>query len=599
MRPIRSRHAVDALTGAATGLVPGALVVGAPLLSGVVGMPGSAIRYVLLSAALLSGLTAAVAARRRRRAVSLSATAAARCAAAACLLTAAAGLWPSVAVFCTAVLAAAVIGAPALSRHRGTTPWYAGALAGLGAAGAVTGALPDRPGTALAVCGCAGAALLIPAAVGGDGRTAPEEGVVLVTGAAPGTRGLSASVGAGTTAAFFAAQDLYVFRWELLGGSLATSTAVAAGAAVGLFTVGAAAASSSRAPSPARLPLLLLALGAAVTACAAAATAWQLTLALAGVLAVAAGCARLLCAGPVPGIPPEQHARWAVVGAVAGAGIWESAGRLVTAGDALVLAALWPVGAAVAWTVHAHRRARVTSSVPDGEAALAAADLTVRQGRRPGVKRLCLTLAPGEVVVLYDAGPGRRAGAVLRALAGIARPGGGRYTVHGHDIRRTGPAARWRLGLSAFLDPDDATTKGALPHVTSAESVGAALRAATAAYGDAGRAGEPTAAVAEAFPAPAVLTGAPLHALEPAERCVLGLAQTLIAGPRLLLLDLTAPAAAPLAHNPRIADVVRRVSAQGTAVLVAAPGPAPALPGRVVDLPGPARRVRHDRTALS
>ncbi|WP_084902503.1 hypothetical protein [Streptomyces sp. CB03238] len=169
MRPIRSEHAVDALTGAAAGLVPGALLVGGPLLSGVVGMPAPALRYVLLSAGLLSGLTAVVATRWR---VPFSAAAADRCAATACLLTAVAGLWPSVAVFCTAVVAAALIGAPALSRHRGTTPWYAGALAGLGAAGAVTAALPDRPGTALAVCGCAGAALLIPAAVGGDGRAA-------------------------------------------------------------------------------------------------------------------------------------------------------------------------------------------------------------------------------------------------------------------------------------------------------------------------------------------------------------------------------------------------------------------------------------------
>ncbi|WP_157839166.1 hypothetical protein [Streptomyces flavidovirens] len=346
MRPIRSGHAVDALTGAATGLAPGALLVGGPLLGGVVGMPGSALRYVLLSAAVLSGLTAAVAARWPRRVVSLSAAAATRCAATACLLTAVAGWWPSVVVFCTAVVVAAVIGAPALPRHRGTTPWYAGALAGLGAAGAVTGALPDRPGTALAVCGCAGAALLIPAAVGGGGRTAAGTGAV--RGVTPGTRGLSASVGAGTTAAVFATQDLHVFRWELVGGSLALSTAVAGGTALGFFTVGAAAASRRRAPSPARPPLLLLALGAAVTACAVAASPWQLTLAFAGVLAVAAGCARSLYAGAV-------HAGWGMVGAAGGAALWESAGRLVTAGDALVLAALWPVAAAVAWTVRQGR----------------------------------------------------------------------------------------------------------------------------------------------------------------------------------------------------------------------------------------------------
>ncbi|MER7106941.1 hypothetical protein [Streptomyces sp. NPDC000229] len=393
MRPIRSGHAVDVLGGAATGLVPGALLTGAPLLGGVVGMPGTALRYVLLSAAVLSGVTASVAARWRRREVPLSAAATARCGATACLLTAVAGLWPSVAVFCTTVAAAAVIGAPALSRHRGTTPWYAGALAGLGAAGAVAGALQDRPGTALAVCGCAGAALLIPAAVGGGGRTTVGKGSV--RGAAPGTRGLSASVGAGAAAAFFAAQDLYVFRWELLGGSLAMSTALAAGAAVGFFTIG-AAASRNRPPSPASLPLLLLSLAAAVSACAVAASARQLTLALAGVLAVAAGCGRLLCAAGGAralgsGAAPGPHAVWGVAGAVAGAGIWASAGQWVPAGDALVMAALWPVGGAAAWTawtMHAHRRPRAGSSVPDGEAALAVTDATVGPGpRRPGAAR--------------------------------------------------------------------------------------------------------------------------------------------------------------------------------------------------------------------
>ncbi|WP_179166737.1 hypothetical protein [Streptomyces sp. CB03238] len=165
------------------------------------------------------------------------------------------------------------------------------------------------------------------------------------------TRGLSASVGAGTTAAFFAAQDLYVFRWEHLGGSLAMSTTAAAGAALGFFTAGAAAASRSRAASPAMPPLLLLALGAAMTACASAANAWQLTLALAGVLTVAAWCARLLYACAAPDIPPGLHAGWGVVGAVGGAGVWELAGRWVPAGDALVLAALWPVATAAAWTV--------------------------------------------------------------------------------------------------------------------------------------------------------------------------------------------------------------------------------------------------------
>ncbi|MFD9465451.1 hypothetical protein, partial [Streptomyces sp. NPDC060027] len=177
MTPSRAPWADDVLSGAAAGLLPGGLVLGAPLLGAVVGMPGAAVRYVLLTAALLCVLGAAVARRLLRRRPVTPRTAA-RCALLACLLNAAAGLWPSVPVYCAAVLGGALLGAPGLRLFRATPAWCASGLAGLGAAGAVTGWLAEHPGAALAVCGAAGATLLTPLALNQQGEApdnAPRE----------------------------------------------------------------------------------------------------------------------------------------------------------------------------------------------------------------------------------------------------------------------------------------------------------------------------------------------------------------------------------------------------------------------------------------
>ncbi|MFF3611539.1 hypothetical protein [Streptomyces sp. NPDC002580] len=678
MPSIRAPWAHDVFQGAATGVLPGGLVLGAPLLGAVVGMPGAAVRYVLLTAALSCVLgTVVTRALFRRRPV--TPRTAARCALTACLLGAGAGLWPSVPVFCGAVLGGALLGSPGLRLFRATPAWCAGALTGLAAAGALSGALAERPGTALALCGIAGAALLTPSATfhradafgrtdpfrrsdanrrdmsgswsdtspepdtgpvsGSDSNpgTAPRTGTDPEPDTGPGTgtvprphadeggRGRrpgagtsrsarvdAAVLGAGAAAAFFAAQDLLVFRRLLLGGDPAALTAVAAAAAVvpvlavaPLLRAGrpgppGCSGHTGRSDPGARqarrpLPLLLLAVAAATTALAASADTPQLVISL----ALALGCSAVgLTALGFAGL--RVSALPALLGGLAGIGALALAGRLLSAGDALVLASVVPLSRA-ALLLRAARPGSGTRTVPGagdeneaGNEVLAALDvtgLTVRHRNRPRVTRLRLTVAPGELVVLHDQLPGRRAGAALRALGGVRGPSHGRYRILGHDLTRADAPTRWRLGVCALLDPQDGTSRHLLPQLASAISVSAALRTAVAAL-DPARADEVCRAVRTAFPVLDARGEDPPAALEPAERCVLGLALALVARPRLLLLDLTGSGVPHLVSDPDIADLLRRVTSQGTAVLVAAARPEPALGGRAVGLPTGRRAPR-------
>lgn len=705
MTPSREHWADDVRSGAAAGLLPGTLVLGAPLLGAVVGMPGAAVRYVLLTAALVCGLGAGVTCGLRRRRPVTPRTAA-RCALLACLLVAVAGLWPSVPVYCGAVLAGALLGAPGLCLFRATPAWCVGGLAGLGAAGGLTGWAAEHAGVTLTVCGVAGAALLTPlavrhpglpldnvpsgqgsspattasaaarttapyrAAVGtigdgpsapgaGVGRSAPGPGVVpsaqgagdeppahdsrpepssRSTDARPPTPGADGEppakgaratarmpaarsergaegmrtgsaarsttvdvvvLSAAASAAFFAAQDLLVFRRLELGGAPAalTGTAALAAAIVPAALLGRTGGGarepvaddtvrrSGFLPRDPSLPLLLLAVAAAMAALAAAADTRQLVAALALALGSAAAGVSTLRASGFRGT-----ALPALLGGLAGIGALALTGRLLDAGDALVLASALPLSrAALLLRVgRAARRVAVPGTTPP---ALEVRRLTVRHRNRPRVTRLRLSVAPGELVVLHDGRPGRRTGSALRAIAGIPRRSSGRHTILGHDVARTDAATRWRLGLCALLDPQDGAVPGALPQLASPTSVSGALRTTVAPL-RAERADEMCRAARAAFPFLAARGDDPPAALEPVERCVLGLALTLIARPRLLLLDLTGPGTRHLAADPDVADLLRRITGQGTAVLVATSRPSPVLGGRAVGFPAGRRAPR-------
>lgn len=519
----------------------------------------------------------------------------------------------------------ALLGTPGLRLFRATPAWCASGLAGLGAAGSLTGWLAERPGAALAVCGTAAAALLTPLALnrrgwasdnasrghGSSSGTAIGSGAVSAaprTGpggvadatrpplaqAEPGADGVRsgsaawkasvdvAVLAAAAAAAFFAAQDLLVFRQLELGGAPATLTGTAALAAALvpaalLARPGDGARGPVSMPRHPALPLLLLAVAAASAASAATAGTWQLVVSLALALGCAAAGVSTLRASGFRGT-----ALPALLGGLTGIGALALAGRFLDAGDALALASAVPVGRAALLLRgdRAARRAAVPQAAPP---TLEVRHLTVRHRNRPRVTRLRLSVAPGELVVLHDALPGRRGGSALRAMAGIPRPSRGRCTILGHDPARTDAVTRWRLGLCALLDPQDGAVAGALPQLASSTSVSAALRAAVAPLGGE-RADELCRAAHAAFPFLDTRGDDPPAALEPAERCVLGLALTLIARPRLLLLDLTGPGTLHLAADPDVADLLLRITAHGTAVLVATAQPSPVLGGRTVGL---------------
>ncbi|MFI7363966.1 hypothetical protein ACIBO4_17710 [Streptomyces sp. NPDC050149] len=577
-RSSAAAHAVAA--GAATGLVTGGLVLGAQQLGGILGMPGAAVRYVLLTGALLA-LAGLPLTRRLVARCGGHPRGAARCALAACLLVVLAGAVPHVAVFCGAVLLAAPLGAAAfVLRTHGA--WYPAALTGFAASGAAVWLLPDRPESALLLCAAAGVLVLAPVALSGAVRDPVPEPVPGLPGAGSRTvRSAHAAVGFAAGAGALATQDFLTFRFELLGAQQATYfAAAAAGAALLCLLFRLPAGGVPAADARRGAATLLAGAGAALLALATAAGPDRLAVSFGALLCCVALAGRLLDRA-FTGRRLDTDAGWVLLGALAGIGTLSGLRGALDAGDALVLCALPPLLGTVLLTR--------TAGEPATEAAVAepllrVQDLTVRRGGHTEIRRLRLAAAPGDVLVLRDERSGRRAVALLRALAGLDRPAAGRVRLHGQDVRRMNTRSRWLLGLSAAVDPVNATGAGVLPQIASDRTVREALRAAAERHGPA-RAVELEQSALAAFPALQERLDDPPAELEPAERCVLGLAQALLARPRLLLLDLTAPAAAALADDPQLASLIRRIAGQGAVVLVATSGSAATLlGGRPIDL---------------
>ncbi len=602
--PTVTRRHQDVYAAAAAGLAIGVYFVSAPLLGGPVGMPGEAVRYLLLTGLLLAALVGAVLQRLRRRRRQASAhrlTTSARQAVAACALAGAAPLTGSPMVFSSLLVVASVLGGGALDLYRPEHSWHAACLAGLWTAAAATALWAQSPHVACTLMCALAALLLLPACRGAAAdrvarRVAP-------------VRGSTSAVGAAVFGALFAASSLVVFRWELLGPSgirpLAYASLLAAGLTSGLALV------ARRRPAPhtdGRTLLLAAGLTAAVAAVAAAGHPWQLSLALAAVLTSGAGAAVRSESAGVHAGKDTRSGRGPVALLFGGAASMTAivlSGRLLGGPDTLTAVGLAPVAAALI-SLTRHRRGQRTK--PDEHDDPGARHVVVSARglatRRPGaapVRRLDLTLGPGEVTYLTDVLPGRRAGAVLAVLAGLRKADKGTWRLRGHDVSLVSVQARWDLRLSAFVDPADATRPGVLHRRHPASSVSDAVAAATAHVGLAQRK-ELTAAALRAFPFLAAKGPDPCRGLDPDERALLGLAQTLIAQPTLLLLDLTGPGCEQLATDPAVTAVLDHIAERGTTVLVAAPASPAVTEVRHIALPahGSSRtaRLRRNRRAL-
>lgn len=600
--PTVTRWYRDVYAGAAAGLAIGVYFVSAPLLGGPVGMPGEAVRYLLLTGLLLAALVGAVLQRRRRRQASPHRPrASARQAVAACALAGAAPLTGSPMLLASLLVLASVLGGGALDLYRPERAWHAACLAGAGTAAAATALLAQSPHVGCTLMCALAALLLLPAC-----RSAAADSVARRV--AP-VRGSASAVGAAVFGALFAASSLVVFRWELLGPSGIRPLAYAMLLAAAL-TSGLALAARRRPPSDTGGRTLLLAAGltAAVAAVAAAAHPWQLTLALAAVLTCGADAAvRSESSGAHAG-DATQSVRDPVAPLFGGAAAMTAivlSGRLLGGPDTLTVVGLAPAAAALI-SLARHRRGQ--HAKPDERhdpgalrLVVTAHGLATRQAETAPVRHLDLTLALGEIAYLTDVLPGRRAGAVLAVLAGLRKAAKGTWLLRGHDISRVSVQARWDLRLSAFIDPADVTRPGVLHRGHPARSVSDAVAAATAHVGLA-QTEELTAAALRAFPFLAAKGPTPCRGLDPDERALLGLAQTLMAQPALLLLDLTGPGCEQLATDPAVTTVLGHIAERGTTVLVAVPASQAVTEVRHIALPVPGSsrtaRLRRNRRAL-
>lgn len=85
---------------------------------------------------------------------------------------------------------------------------------------------------------------------------------------------------------------------------------------------------------------------------------------------------------------------------------------------------------------------------------LALSNVTVRYGRLTAVRNVALTLAEGEI--LFVTGPnGAGKSSLLRAIAGVTPPAGGRIDFADHDITGRAPEQIARLGLSMVPEGRD------------------------------------------------------------------------------------------------------------------------------------------------
>lgn len=85
---------------------------------------------------------------------------------------------------------------------------------------------------------------------------------------------------------------------------------------------------------------------------------------------------------------------------------------------------------------------------------LSVSDLTIRYGRLTAVRNLTFSLAEGEI--LFITGPnGAGKSSLLRAIAGVTPPAGGRIDFAGHDITGRRPEDIARLGLSMVPEGRD------------------------------------------------------------------------------------------------------------------------------------------------
>ncbi|MFI0350254.1 hypothetical protein [Actinomadura sp. 9N407] len=545
---------------AAGTLAGGTVLLLADALGGVVKVPGDVVIYMSLTGLLLAcaGIPLVLWPARRLPAHGTTAVAGAL----ACLAIALAGLVPAVPVFATGVMLAGLLAAPLLMvpraqavRAPGAPAWcQASALAGAAGAAWLATAYSAAPSTALLFAGVlaallALASIVVPYAVPAlparpVARLRDVVAVKDVRAALPAYLAAGWIVGA----SLMGGLHLLLFRWNLIGDEPVRHLAWALPPAVLLVVIGRRAAEASR-----TLPWLLLA-GAAAPVLMATATG-PVLLAAGFAVATSAACLAVaaLDTAVLRPLPYERHlpaagltAVAAVVGGLAGYGCATALRGTLAEGSALTLTAVPPILAALlALRVRGPEVRRAPSF-------LEVRALTVPKGP-VRLRRIHVRAEAGETIALT--GPG--ASALLAALAGRV-PFRGKVLLDGADLGSRDARRRMRPGLCHLAGPD--------PGVPDALPITEGLAGHARAMG-AARPEDAARSVLEVFPALRGRGGEAAGTLNAPERCLVSLAEALLARPRLLLVDGIADGPCAAAAHA----VLRRLAATGTTVVLVGP----------------------------
>ena len=184
-------------------------------------------------------------------------------------------------------------------------------------------------------------------------------------------------------------------------------------------------------------------------------------------------------------------------------------------------------------------------------------DLHAGYGDVPVLRGVSLEVGAGEIVALVGAnGAGKTT--TLRAVAGLLAPTGGTVRFDGAPI--TGRPAHEIVARGLLLVPEG---RRIFPSLTVQENLelGAYLRAAKA------RRAESLGRVLGLFPVLAERRRQAAGTLSGGEQQMLAIGRSLMGQPRLLMLDEPSLGLAPLVAD-RIFDIVHRISAEGTPVLL-------------------------------
>jgi branched-chain amino acid transport system ATP-binding protein len=185
----------------------------------------------------------------------------------------------------------------------------------------------------------------------------------------------------------------------------------------------------------------------------------------------------------------------------------------------------------------------------------------------PILHGITLSVGPGEMVGIFGAnGAGKTT--LLRAIAGAIQPSAGRIDLFGRDITRAAPWKRVRAGLAHVPEGR---------HVLGPLTVADNLRVAALPAGKQARQIEE---VFELFPVLGARQDQRGGTLSGGEQQMLAVARSLMARPRVLLVDELSSGLAPVVAR-MLVDRLRRVCDEGTGIV--AVEQSPSLIAHVID----------------